>query len=195
MHDARRDDALADRKFGDEFENHVPALAARIRRMLPPTLRRKESVSDVLQETRITAFARRADFEDRGDGAMRAWLLRIAELKATRAVRRHAGTKKRAAGREVTRDARLDTREFAARGPTPSEAAIGAETAAAVRRAMLELPDDYRTVLSLTRIQGLTLVDAAKRIGRSHEATKKLYARALSKFTEAFDRTAGRGDG
>jgi RNA polymerase sigma factor (sigma-70 family) len=195
MKEPRRDDATAERTFGDEFDRHVPALSARIRRVLPAGLRRKESVSDVLQETRITAFARRADFEDRGDGALRAWLLRIAELKATRAVRRHAGTAKRAAGREVTRGARRDTREFAARQPSPSEAAIGEETAAAARRAMLELPADYRTVLSLTRVKGLTLVEAAKSMGRSHEATKKLYARALSRFTEAFDRTndAARG--
>jgi DNA-directed RNA polymerase specialized sigma24 family protein len=50
-------------------------------------------------------------------------------------------------------------------------------------------------VLSLTRVKGLTLVEAAKSMGRSHEATKKLYARALSRFTEAFDRTndAARG--
>jgi DNA-directed RNA polymerase specialized sigma24 family protein len=50
------------------------------------------------------------------------------------------------------------------------------------------LPEDYREILLLTRAQGLTIREAAERMGRSLEAAKKLSARALARFGELLDR-------
>ena len=135
-----------------------------------------------------------ADFEDRGEGSFRRWLLGIAEMKARRAVQHHNAAM-RAAVREVTHGQRPSTAQFPGRLPSPSETAIGIELKELARRAMESLPPDYREVLRLTREEKLTLREAAERMARSREATKKLYARALAKVTAEFERLQGGGDG
>ncbi len=176
-----------ERAFETLFERHAADLAARVRRILSPALRRRVSVADVLQEARITAFAGCARFEPRGEGGPRKWLLRIAELKARAAFRRHAGTAKRAAVREVPRGGRRDTSGFAALGPSPSETASAREQHDAALRALEALPPDYREVLRLTRMEGLSLAEAGTRMGRTREAVKKLSGRAMVCFTSVFE--------
>lgn len=173
------------------FDRHLADVEARVRRMLPAAVRRKVSVADVVQEARITAFARCREFRPGSPGALRGWLLRIAELKAREAFRRHAGTAKRATGREVTRGDRPETGEFPADGSSPSGHAMTEETREAVRRALDALPEDYRAVLRFTRFEGLTLAEAAKRMGRSHEAVKKLHGRAMERLARLLEGEAG----
>ena len=175
------------------FDRHRGALEARIRRFLPRAVQRKVSVSDVVQEARILAFARTAEFEPEREGAYRAWLLRIAELKAREALRAHAGTSKRAVGREVTRGDASAAPDGVARGPSPSQAAMTAETRHLVLRALATLPPDYREVLRLARLEGLAIRDVAGRMGRSTEAIKKLYGRALASLGRVLDGADGGG--
>jgi RNA polymerase sigma-70 factor (ECF subfamily) len=176
------------------LKRHQPALEARIRQCLPSHLNRKIAVSDVLQESCVVALRRRDDLEPRGDHAFRNWLLGIVELRTKEAVRYHARTAKRSARREVTRAERPETAQFAARQPSPSQVAIGAELKAIVRQAMDSLPDDYRKVLLLAREERLSLKEAAILMGRSHEAAKKLYGRALFRFREAVEELRGKTD-
>jgi RNA polymerase sigma-70 factor (ECF subfamily) len=176
-------------------QRHEGVLRRRIEHVLPQALRRRLSVSDVLQETRLVALERRDRFDWRSDGALRAWLLAIAENKARRAVQRHVRVGKRSLLHEVTRARRPDTGLVAGAEPTPSEAAVGNETAEIARRAMQELKPEYREVLRLCREEDLTLVQAAERLGRSHAATKKLYGRALARFSAVFHRLRGGDEG
>jgi RNA polymerase sigma-70 factor (ECF subfamily) len=168
-------------------------LRRQIERSLPRGLRRRVSVTDVLQETCIAAIRRLPDFEHRGDGSLEAWLRRIAELKVLAAAQRHGTTAKRAAGREVTRGERPDTAEFVAGGPSPSEGAVASELAERARETMAALKDDYRRVLRLAIEEHLPLPEVAQRMGRSPEAVRKLYGRALARFTRLlFDEKGGR---
>jgi len=180
---------------GDAFETlflrHEALLADRVRRLLPPAVRRRHSVQDVLQETRIVALDRCASFEDRGAGAFGAWLLGIAENKVREAVRHHRGTARRAVGREVTRGDRTGSRDGPRHFRTPSQDAMAGETADRVRRALATLPEDYREVLRLTRFEGLTLAEAAERMGRSREAVKKLNGRALARLARVLTEDGG----
>lgn len=187
---ALSDEALLQRgRNGDQdafrvlFERHAEALRAWFQRELPAYVRRKLSVADLLQETHFVVVQRCEDFENRGEGSFRRWLFGIARMKLREFLRRHVGTAKRATGREVTRGRRIDTEQALARAPSPSEHAIAAETASRAQAAFAELPADYRDVLRLVREDGLTLAEAGERMGRSREAAKKLYARAILKFT------------
>jgi RNA polymerase sigma-70 factor (ECF subfamily) len=162
-------------------------LRARVGPRLRGPLQRKISVADVLQETCLTAHARLGAFEDRGGGAFGAWLAGIAERKAKEAVRHYAAAAKRDVRRERSRGLRPDTNRVAGAAPTPSEVAVGKERATDVARAMAVLPEDYRAVVSLVRVEGMTLQDAAGVLGRSYEATKKLYGRALSRLADLLD--------
>ena len=168
-------------------------LRARVGPWLRGPLQRKVSVADVLQETYLTAHVRLGTFEDRGDGAFGAWLSGIAERKAREAIRHYAAAAKRDVRRERSRGLRPDTNRVPGAGPTPSEVAVGKELAAEVSRAMAALPEDYREILTLVRIDGMTLQDATAVLGRTYEATKKLYGRAISRLADLLEesRTGG----
>lgn len=66
-------------RFSEIFERHAPAVAGYVRRRIGA-----EGVDDVLNETFLVAFRRRASFETSSDSA-RPWLFGI----ATRLMRRH----------------------------------------------------------------------------------------------------------
>ena len=149
------------------------------------------AISDVLQETRILAFERSEAFEARRKGGYRAWLLEIAERKAREALRAHAGTSKRAVGREVRDAGSSPAHEAAELGPSPSQSAMTKERQRAVVRALASLPEDYREVLRMARLEGYPIREVAQRMGRSLEAAKKLYGRALARFATAFAAEGG----
>ena len=187
----RRFRAGDEHAFRELLARHEDRIVARIGRRLPNRLQRKVSVADVLQESLIAAYDGRDGLGDDDENAFRAWLSTIAENKALDAIRRFDRAAKRDAGREVTRSQRAATSAFAGGHASPSEIAVGAEAHAIAQRAMRHLPPDYREVLRLTRHEQLTLGEAAERIGRSREATKKLYARAMTRFRDEFRRLGG----
>ena len=194
---ACEEDLLARAKAGDEeafvelFGRNVGLVAGRIRRVLSARITRKVSVADIVQEVRITAFQRLSDFEPRGDGSFRRWLMRIAELKVGAELRRYGKAAKRAARAEVTRGQRPATGQFLARDGSPSEMAMAAEDRRFVREALLLLPDDYRQILELVYLEQLNLREAGERLERSADAARKLYGRALARFTEVTKRMRG----
>ncbi len=166
------------------FDRYAALLRDRIRQWLSPALRRKVSASDILQEAYLVALRRVADFEHRGDGSFGRWLARIVELKMREVVRKYAGTDKRGAVAEVSRGARDPTANFAGGAPTPSQMAMASELRQRAAVAMEKLPPDYREIVRLVQEEGLTMAEAAARMGRSRNAVKHLYGRALSRFAK-----------
>jgi RNA polymerase sigma-70 factor (subfamily 1) len=173
-------------RAGDEaaarllFERHLPALRAKARARLPGSLRGKVAESDVIQDAWLAAFLDVGKFEDRGDGSFGKWLRAILEHKIGHEIERHVAAGKR----DVRREQRMRTGSVDGFGaepdqPSPSEEAVSAEEEDVLRAAVASLPDDYATVVRLVHIEGLTLVDAGARMGRSADATRKLYGRAL----------------
>lgn len=160
------------------FDRHAASLRASVRGRLPSALRGKVGESDVVQEAWLAAYMSLAKFEDRGDGSFGAWLRRILERKLVDEVRRHAG----AAMRDARREERLatDAGVAAACEPSPSGEVADAEESAAIRAAVADLPSDYAVVIRLIHQEGLTLVAAGQRMGRSADAVRKLYGRALA---------------
>jgi RNA polymerase sigma-70 factor (ECF subfamily) len=144
------------------LDHHVDDLRSRVARQIPAGLQRRIAPSDVIQETCILAFARRDDFEDRGEGSFGAWMRAIADRKLREEIRRHNGASKRSAAREVTRGARPDTSQHKGAGRTPSAVAVTSEETRRIRRAMAQLPEDHRTVIQLALEQGLPLREVAE---------------------------------
>jgi len=160
-------------------------------RQLPDFLRPRVSIADVVQEAQIVVHERNHEFEDRGAGSFRNWLLKIVDLKVKEVLRTHMATAKRAVGREVVKRTNVRTAYFVSGESSPSQVAVGDELQGVARQAMDALPEDYRQVLGLAREQGMSLREVAACMGRSREAIKKLYGRALSRFTEEFERRGG----
>jgi RNA polymerase sigma-70 factor (ECF subfamily) len=170
------------------FDRHAAALRASVRARLPAALRAKLGESDVVQEAWLAAYMSLGKFEDRGDGSFNAWLRTILDRKLVDEVRRHTD----AAMRDARREERLatDAGVAATDQPSPSAEIVAAEESAAVRAAVAELPSDYAVVIRLIHQEGLTLVEAGTRMGRSADAVRKLYGRALACLVDGI-----RGDG
>jgi RNA polymerase sigma-70 factor (ECF subfamily) len=173
-------------RAGDEtaarelFDRHLPALRAKAKARLPQSLRGKVAESDVVQDAWLAAFLDVGKFEDRGEGSFGKWLRGILENKIGHEIGRHLAAGKR----DVRREQRMRTGSADGFGatpgqPSPSEEAVSAEEEEALRAAVASLPDDYATVVRLVHVEGLTLVDAGARMGRSADATRKLYGRAM----------------
>ena len=183
-------------RAGDEaaakllFDRHLPALRAKARARLPSALSGKVGASDVVQDAWLAAFLDLEGFQDRGDGSFAAWLRTILERRVTDEVRRHAGAKKRDAKREVrlaTEAARLEADRGQA---TPSGLVRDAEESARLRAVVDSLSEDYAAIIRLVHHEGLTLVEAGARMGRTPDATRMLYNRAMDRLA---DRMGGDG--
>ena len=61
---------------------------------------------------------------------------------------------------------------------------MGEELAHRAQRALERLSDDYRCVLRLVQVEGTNLREVAEVMGRSYEAVKKLYGRAITRFRD-----------
>ncbi len=168
------------RAFAEICRRYGALVEHRIRRHVRGPLLRKLDVADVVQEALLVAHQRLGEFELQAEGCLGPWLGAIAELKAREAVRHHVAAERRSIGREVGPDARPPTGAFRGTGPTPSQCAMAGEQRQDLQQAMDGLSADHAAVLRLVVGDGLTLADAAAALGRSYEATKKLYGRALS---------------
>lgn len=66
--------------------------------------------------------------------------------------------------------------------PSPSRAAAEREQAEALRRAVARLPDDYRRAVTLRYVDGLSFEAVGRELGRSEEAARKLWTRAMDQL-------------
>ena len=63
--------------------------------------------------------------------------------------------------------------------PTPSQVAIGHERSQIVIEALATLPEDQLMAIKLHHLQGLTVPEICKQMGRSHAAVAGLLRRGL----------------
>jgi RNA polymerase sigma-70 factor (ECF subfamily) len=69
-------------------------------------------------------------------------------------------------------------RGLAAKHSTPSQQDIRREQAMRLVDALEHLPDDYREVVILRQLEGLTFPEVGRRLGRSLDSVKNLWAPA-----------------
>ena len=173
-------------RAGDEeaidrlVRQHEVAVRQRLLFRLPARLHKRISVSDVVQETLVTAVRRLREAEAPFEGSFRNWLLGIADFKAREAARFHLGTAKRALGAELSTPHRPDTAALRQAPGSPSSGAMRAESHEQIDAGLAGLPKDYRMIIDLVHRCGCTTAEAAEHLGRSAEACRKLYARAIS---------------
>lgn len=136
-------------------------------------LRQHVTMDDVLQETLLRAWRSIETFRWRGRDSFFRWLCGI----ATRVVLEAAGKHKHARWQP------LDP-EMMGGSVSPSKALRREERFALLRKALDGLPRDYRDVLTLVRLEGLSVTETARRLNRSPNAVSHLLLRALRKLRE-----------
>jgi RNA polymerase sigma-70 factor (ECF subfamily) len=182
-----------DRAAGERlFSLLSPGLLRQARRVLQAPLRTKLDAEDVVQDTLLTAWERLGQFQGSTPFEFTAWMRRILASQLSRAVRRYRGTRTRDIRRECTLAACSPSSfprlaEPAASHTTPSQHAVRAEVVRRVDRALATLPEHYRLVLDWHERQGVPLLQIAEHLGRSEEAVRKLWSRALLSLHRALN--------
>ena len=169
----------------ERFRNYLCVLA---RVQIGRRLQRKVEESDLVQETFLEAHRAFPRFRGTSEGELAYWLRQILAARLAMLVRHYFGTQQRDVNleRELT-DALGQSSEqlgqaFVASGTSPSQGAARREEAVRLADALAQLPPDYRQVITLRHLEGLTFPDVSKKMDRSVDAVEKLWARALIQF-------------
>jgi RNA polymerase sigma-70 factor (ECF subfamily) len=160
------------------------------RRELPAALQAKGGASDLVQETLLDAVGAFGQFQGTSEAELHAWLRRLLLNNLVSFARRYRGADKRQVGREVglnLADPEALAQALAADAPSPSAEAIGREQDEALERAMRRLPEEYRTVLALRHRDDLPFEEIGRRLGRSANAARKLWARAVERLEQELE--------
>jgi RNA polymerase sigma-70 factor (ECF subfamily) len=155
------------------------------RHAIGPALKVKGGASDLVQETFLEAQRQFAQFEGASEAQLRAWLRCLLLHKAAKLGRRYSSTGKRRLSREVALGGEswgLRPSQIAGPAPTPSVAAISAEQSQNLRAAIERLPTSYRQVMNLRYMDGLPFEEVGRRMGRSADAARMMWARAVERL-------------
>jgi RNA polymerase sigma-70 factor (ECF subfamily) len=150
------------------------------RRQLGPRLQGRFDASDVVQQALLEAVRALTAFRGGSEAELAAWLRGLLPRVLAHEVRRHAGSQLRDVRREVGPEVQADL--LAAEQTTPSQAADRAEQQGHLADALARLPPDYREVIVLRNLEGLSHEEVAARMGRSVGAVRMLWVRALARL-------------
>lgn len=167
-----------------------PRLRELVRARMLPELTRHLDPSDIVQESLTAAARKLPTFAEQQPVPFYVWLRRLTLDRLGKANRRYLRTQARDARRELTlelNDASVEllTQSLVSKLPSPPRAAIVQERAAAVRVALLELPDDYRAVIELRYVEQLTVRETAAALGLTESNVKIIHLRALKRLRDA----------
>lgn len=170
---------------GDLLQQCRDYLLAAARRRLGEDLQAKVGASDLVQETLAEACERFDHFAGDTAASLLAWLTRILEYNALSAQRRYAQTKKRDVAREVSFESASGNGVDAAPLLTPSPHARleAAEEERDLRAALDRLIADDRRVIELRNFELLSFSEIGRRMDRTADGARKLWARAMGRLT------------
>jgi RNA polymerase sigma-70 factor (ECF subfamily) len=175
------------RALNELFERNLPGLLGYVRVHAGARLREIESSFDLVQSAcrEVLRDIGRHEFKD--EAGFRQWLYTAAERKILDRARYHARPQRDAARRvamtdDVSRAEAETLRSAYERIQTPSEAAGLREDWRAVESALEKLPDDYREVIVLAYLVGISHDEIACKLGRTPGATRVLLHRAVARL-------------
>ncbi|MEM7454700.1 MAG: sigma-70 family RNA polymerase sigma factor [Planctomycetota bacterium] len=161
----------------DQFQSYLLLIA---KRTSDNDLQHKLGNSDIVQQTVLNAIRGFDSFDGTSRLEFKAWLKQILINEI-----RNTGRDLRRQKRDVFRERQLDRSENGLKNqlvdtdPTPHSAAAGNEMAARLSAALEQLPEDHRTVVRLRSFDRMPFEQIAEKIGRTRDATAKLWYRAL----------------
>lgn len=159
--------------FTELAERHGDRLRAWVRLRGGPGSAR-ESCSDIVQSVLLRVHQDLEDFEDRGPGSFRAWMLAYAQGVLLNHRRGAAAAKRSPEREEYASLSRLYRSVH-----TPSRAAQLREEVEGFEAAFAGLADEDRELILLAKIEQLPHAEIAERIGKSEAACRKALSRAL----------------
>ena len=179
-----RNQLVARAQNGDRsaFDELVASLQDRVRGFVRSRIRTefrdRLDADEILQDTFVRAYRSIGRFRGEDHESFTRWVMGIARIAVIKAVNESLGRPEF----EISRD-------FADTDVSPSKALRRENRFDRLQEALDKLSGDYREVVYLVRIEGLSTKQVAEKIGRSPEAVKKLLGRALRRLREQLDDT------
>jgi RNA polymerase sigma factor (sigma-70 family) len=161
------------------FEQHRERLLSVIYLRMGPDLRTRMDPEDVLQDVAIEAMNSWHTLTEPGNAG--AWLVTLARRKVARILRDQVGV----AARDPRREHAMKTDlPVADRRSGPVTAADRKDRLVLLGQALDRLPEDYREVVLMTKIEGLPAKEVGVRMERSENAVNLLLSRALKRLAQ-----------
>lgn len=175
--------------LGELLDTYRSYLLLVANKELAPRLRAKVAASDIVQQSLLLAQEKFEQFQDQSAEELLAWLRTILIHQLIDADRKFCGTQTRSISRERSLNVEPTACRFQLESAelTPATQAIANEEAEALAGALDRLPDEYRQVVVLRSWQQLPFAEVGKRMGRSAEAARKLWVRAVERLRNELD--------
>jgi RNA polymerase sigma-70 factor (ECF subfamily) len=170
------------------FARVRPWLQVLARTQLGRHLQAKSDPSDVVQVALLEAVRALDQFRGGTETEFMAWLRQVLANAIRHEARRYAGTAARDVAREESLDEQLEESSarlgagLVAEGSSPSAGAERAEARLELAALLARLPEEYRDVIVLRNLEGLSHEEVAERMGRSVSAVRMLWVRALARL-------------
>lgn len=189
---------IANAKQGDEvslgallatYEKYLKMLA---QLQLGKELRGKVDASDVVQETFLEAHRGIEQFQGENGNQLMAWLRAILANRLAHTMRHYLGTQARDVRLEQRIHEALDRSAMSLGGmfvdpnSSPSQHVAKDEMSRLVIEALARLPEDYRDVLVMRHLEGMTFREISEQMKRSIDSVEKLWLRGLGKLKKEF---------
>jgi RNA polymerase sigma-70 factor (ECF subfamily) len=176
--------------LGHVLERWRPYLLHMANEELASDLQAKVGASDLVQETFLDAQRDFGRFHGATEDEWRAWLRSILQNKLANLARHYRQTDKRQIDCEIplptiSADGRSDG--LMAPDTSPSAQARAHEQDEALARAMGQLPQPHQQIIRLRTYEDLSFEEAGKRMGRSAEAARKLWGRAIEQLQQLLE--------
>ena len=174
-------------RSGDEealsrlFEKHRRRLGVLIHYKLSLQARRFCDVEELVQETHLRAFRDIGRFTYQSPGSFLRWLSSIADHVIIDRVR-YEGRERRAGEEVPFRSASNPMGPEPADTKTPSRLFAQQEAVERLLARLDALPEEYRQVILMAKIEGLSTAEIAERLGKPREAVSLLVYRAVKRF-------------
>jgi RNA polymerase sigma-70 factor, ECF subfamily len=187
---AKAGDGAALGRLLQRYRNYMGLL---IRLQVGRRLRRKVDAEDLLQELGLEIHRKIMTFRGSSEREFLMWVRRMIGSIMANQVRHFLGTKcrdlrlERALVDELDRSSRALHQNLVAPQSTPSQQAVRREQAVILADALQGLPEDYREVIILRQLEGLSFPDVARRLGRTEDSVKNVWLRALARLRRTLE--------
>jgi len=158
---------------------------------LDPNLAAKFGASDLVQVSLFEAQQAFASFGGSSEEELLRWLRRILKHNLVDMTRRYRDTAARAISQEVSLDREAPQaikRQLADAHHSPLEGLVAFEKKVVLESSLASLPEEFRRVIDLRYSQGRTFVEIGAELGKSEEAARKIWFRAMRKLREELKR-------
>ena len=183
LHQARAGDGPTLGRLLELYRAYLGVLA---RVQIGRRLQGKVDASDLVQEAFLVAYRDFPQFRGTTENEFRSWLRQILASLLANLVRHYQGAQCRDVRLERRLTVELDQssqaldRGLVAAQESPSQQAARREQSLVLAEALGRLPEEWRELLILRHLEGLTFPEVAKRLGRTVDSVKKLWPRALA---------------